>query len=35
MKQEEPKFFPTPADFRDWLEAHHAREKELWVGFYK
>lgn len=30
-----PKFFPTPADFRRWLEKNHASETELWVGFYK
>lgn len=30
-----PKFFPTPADFRKWLEKHHATETELLVGFYK
>lgn len=30
-----PTFFPTPADFRRWLQAHHATEKELLVGFYK
>jgi uncharacterized protein YdeI (YjbR/CyaY-like superfamily) len=30
-----PKFFPTPADFRAWLEAHHETEKELLVGFHK
>jgi uncharacterized protein YdeI (YjbR/CyaY-like superfamily) len=28
-------FFPTPADFRAWLDTHHATEKELIVGFYK
>ena len=28
-------FFPTPADFRAWLEKHHATERELSVGFYK
>jgi len=28
-------FFPTPGDFRAWLEANHAREGELLVGFYK
>ncbi|MDX1940984.1 MAG: YdeI/OmpD-associated family protein [Saprospiraceae bacterium] len=28
-------FFPTPDDFRRWLEAHHHQEQELWVGFYK
>ena len=30
-----PKFFATPADFRKWLKANHAKEAELWVGFYK
>jgi len=28
-------FFPTPDDFRAWLEEHHGSETELWVGFYK
>lgn len=31
----QPTFFPTPADFRAWLDAHHAGETELLVGFYK
>jgi uncharacterized protein YdeI (YjbR/CyaY-like superfamily) len=31
----EPTFFATPAAFRRWLKAHHARRSELWVGFYK
>jgi uncharacterized protein YdeI (YjbR/CyaY-like superfamily) len=30
-----PKFFATPAAWRDWLEKHHAGQKELLVGFYK
>ena len=30
-----PTFFATPADFRAWLVANHAKEKELLVGFYK
>jgi uncharacterized protein YdeI (YjbR/CyaY-like superfamily) len=30
-----PKFFKTPIAFRKWLAAHHAKSKELWVGFYK
>ena len=30
-----PRFFKTPADFRTWLEKHHADTPELWVGFYK
>jgi uncharacterized protein YdeI (YjbR/CyaY-like superfamily) len=29
-----PKFFPTHADFRNWLEENHATAGELWVGFY-
>jgi uncharacterized protein YdeI (YjbR/CyaY-like superfamily) len=30
-----PTFFPTPADFRRWLEEHHAAASELLVGFHK
>ena len=30
-----PKFFPTPSDFRNWLERNHAKKRELWVRFYK
>jgi len=30
-----PKFFPSPADFRRWLERNHGSESELWVGFHK
>lgn len=30
-----PTFFATPADFRRWLEEHHASARELLVGFYK
>ena len=29
------RFFPTPADWRAWLERNHESETELWVGFYK
>lgn len=28
-------FFPTPAEWRAWLDRHHAQEIEVWVGFYK
>ena len=28
-------FFESPAEFRAWLEQHHATERELWVGYYK
>jgi uncharacterized protein YdeI (YjbR/CyaY-like superfamily) len=31
----EPRFFPTIAHWRAWLESNHDREKELLVGFYK
>jgi uncharacterized protein YdeI (YjbR/CyaY-like superfamily) len=30
-----PRFFTTPAAFRAWLMANHAKAGELWVGFYK
>ncbi|WP_294304154.1 YdeI family protein [uncultured Chryseobacterium sp.] len=30
-----PTFFPTPQEFRQWLEKNHQTEKELLVGFYK
>jgi uncharacterized protein YdeI (YjbR/CyaY-like superfamily) len=30
-----PKFFKTPALFRAWLEKNHAKETELWIGYYK
>jgi len=29
------KFFPSPAEWRAWLEKHHADHEELWVGFYR
>lgn len=28
-------FFASQAEFRTWLERHHATEDELWVGYYK
>jgi uncharacterized protein YdeI (YjbR/CyaY-like superfamily) len=30
-----PTFFPAPADFRAWLEAHHDKLSEHLVGFHK
>ncbi len=30
-----PRFFASPAEFRKWLEEHHATASELWVGYYK
>jgi uncharacterized protein YdeI (YjbR/CyaY-like superfamily) len=30
-----PTFFPTPADFRVWLAAHHDKLREQLVGFHK
>jgi len=32
---EKPRFFATPAAWRKWLAANHARETTLWVGFWK
>jgi len=32
---QKPHFFPTPGEWRAWLEDHHARVHELWVGLYK
>jgi uncharacterized protein YdeI (YjbR/CyaY-like superfamily) len=28
-------FFDSPAAFRAWLEDHHERETEVWVGYWK
>jgi uncharacterized protein YdeI (YjbR/CyaY-like superfamily) len=30
-----PAFYATPAEWRAWLEEHHADEREHWVGFRK
>lgn len=27
--------FPSAADFRRWLEEHHASAPEMWIGYYK
>lgn len=35
MSEHTPSFFPTPTDFRSWLEEHHATTDHLWVGYYK
>ncbi len=34
-KEPKPQFFPTLADWRAWLEKHHADAEEFCVGFYK
>jgi uncharacterized protein YdeI (YjbR/CyaY-like superfamily) len=31
----QPTFFATPSALRAWLEEHHGRAAELWVGFHK
>ena len=31
----QPTYFKTAAEFRQWLERHHASATELWVGFHK
>ncbi len=28
-------YFESPAAFRAWLKKNHAKEKELWVGYYR
>jgi uncharacterized protein YdeI (YjbR/CyaY-like superfamily) len=33
--RENVRIFPSAADFRAWLEAHHDTATELWVGYYK
>ncbi len=30
-----PKFFSSVNELRSWLEKHHDKETELWVGFYR
>ena len=35
MSEHTPTFFPASADFRAWLDAHHATTDHLWVGYYK
>ena len=35
MSEHTPTFFRAPADFRAWLEEHHATTDHLWVGYYK
>jgi len=35
MEPHDVRVFPTAADFRAWLEAHHDRATELWVGYYR
>lgn len=35
MSEHTPTFFLTPADFRAWLDEHHATTEHLWVGYYK
>jgi uncharacterized protein YdeI (YjbR/CyaY-like superfamily) len=30
-----PRFFSSPPDWRAWLEQHHDKHQELWVGLYK
>jgi uncharacterized protein YdeI (YjbR/CyaY-like superfamily) len=30
-----PKFFPSPSAWHAWLEDHHEKHEELWIGFHK
>jgi uncharacterized protein YdeI (YjbR/CyaY-like superfamily) len=34
-RQTRPRFFATPAKFREWLAVHHGSARELWVGYYR
>jgi uncharacterized protein YdeI (YjbR/CyaY-like superfamily) len=31
----DPIFFSSPQEWREWLEAHHETETEVWVGMHK
>jgi uncharacterized protein YdeI (YjbR/CyaY-like superfamily) len=31
----DPRFFPSPSAWHAWLEEHHEKLEELWVGFHK
>jgi len=35
MPMPEATVFGSSADFRTWLEQHHDRETELWIGYYR
>jgi uncharacterized protein YdeI (YjbR/CyaY-like superfamily) len=35
MNQMPPRFFPTPTEWREWLEVNHAKVAELVVSFHK
>jgi len=35
LKMTRPVFFAAPAKWRAWLAKNHAKQDELWVGFYK
>lgn len=35
MPSDTPRFFKSQKDWRAWLQTHHAKRAEQWVGFYK
>ena len=35
MEPHDVRFFATPAELRDWFDANHLTEDELWLGYYK
>ena len=35
MSGDNPRYFSSQALFRKWLQTHHRRKSELWVGYYK
>jgi uncharacterized protein YdeI (YjbR/CyaY-like superfamily) len=35
MEPHDVRFFATPAELREWFDANHLTEDELWLGYYK
>jgi uncharacterized protein YdeI (YjbR/CyaY-like superfamily) len=35
MEPTDVRYFESPAAFRGWLQTHHERRDELWVGYWK
>ena len=35
MKAMDVSYFRSGAEFRKWLQKHHATAKEVWIGFYR
>jgi uncharacterized protein YdeI (YjbR/CyaY-like superfamily) len=35
LREMKPVYFPSPPDWHAWLEQHHEKHHELWVGLHK